>query len=306
MNPKERPSLSIESSTPVAEPIEIFPGPQEIQNPVFKKTRLMGEVEQLIQGDLPKFLERKYCVERLSQDDISQAIRDISEGHIQISDVTILDWMRRFNIAARSMSAAAELAWQNPEKRKRKIEKIHSPTADRKRSEAMRNNWQSLSASEKRDRLKRTREERRRALLRRMREALGENPTERLREMRSRLSLREIGEELGKNRSTVKGWMKLEIETRKRAVNTERIGFIKADEERKQNLVREARINGIIIILDPKEQFVIDARFPTKGTTAPLTQIGRNLDPNRPVQFSREYIRQIQEKALRKLANGDK
>lgn len=325
MNLKERPVASIEGGGLVAKPIEIF---SEV-----KKTPRMVEAEQVIKEDLQEFLERKYSVENLSTVEISRMIRDKSDGNIQIRDGMISNWLERFNVPARSRSEAAKLAWQNPDKRKRKIQgihssttnrersetrmrtwqkhknairKIHSPMSDTKRGEAMRRYWENLSLlkEEKENRLRAVRETRRAAMLSHMRERLGDDPTKRLREMCERLSSTEIAEELGVSPSTVRTWKEnLGIETRKPSKSTQGIGFIRANEESKQELIKKARIRGLIEILDEKEQYVLYARFPNEGDTIKThVEIGRNLYPDRP-KTTRQWPQQIEIRALGKLAN---
>jgi len=150
------------SMVPKVEPTEIFPQ--------VKKTPRMIEVQQVTQEDIQKFLNRNYSVKGSSQRDICRSITAISDGNIQLQSGTISDWMRKFNIAARSSSEGAKLAWQNPEKRERRIKSIHSPMADRKRGKSLSKNWRSLSESEKRDRARAVSEGRRKELLRNMRE----------------------------------------------------------------------------------------------------------------------------------------
>lgn len=302
MNLKERPISSIEGRIAVVEPIEIFPGQQEIQKPAFKKTPQKLEVEQVTNEGLREFLEGNDYVGRLGQGYVSQVITNIS-GHIQIRDGAISDWLKIINVLPRSMSEGSKLAWQNPEQRQHKIEGIHSPAANRKSSETRRRNFQSLSEADKNTRLEPAKEYNRQAMIRHMREALGENPKERLWKMhwQQELSPVEIGEELKVSPSTVKKWMKnlgIKITEPHR-----QHGSIKTKKEEKQNLVRQAREKGLIEMLPAEEQFVINARFPIEGTIASFTRTGQELDPNRPVKFSREYIRQIQEGALGKLAN---
>jgi len=188
-NPDPQETMSV---VPKAEPIEVFSQ--------VKKTPKMLEVEWVIQEDIREFIETKYVVMCLSQEDICRSITSISNGNIQLTSQSITNWMRRLNILARSSSEGAILAWQNPQKRERRTEGMHSPMAKREKSKSISENWQSLSESEKRDRGRAVSEGRRRALLRRMEEVLGDDPTQRLKEMRSRLSFREIGEELGKDR----------------------------------------------------------------------------------------------------------
>jgi len=113
------------SVAPKAEPTEIFPQ--------VNRTPKMHKVEQIIQGDLRVFLIRKYSEEDLSTQDISQTIRNISDGDITVAPWTISIWLRTLSISVRSRPEGVSLAWQNPEKRKRITEAIHSPMAEIKK-----------------------------------------------------------------------------------------------------------------------------------------------------------------------------
>jgi len=292
--PTQEKSLA-QATVPVAQiasPIEIFSQ--------VKKTPRMLEVEQVIQEDIQKFLNRNYSVRGSSQTDICQSITAISDGNIQLQSGTISDWMRKFNISVRSRPEGVSLAWQDPEKRKRIIEHAHSPMAEIKKSKSISKNWQSLSESEKENRLRLLRENNRTAMLRYMREALGENPAERLNEMywQEDLSSKEIGEKLGKSYSTVLGWMKfLGIRPRKPGATPGKTpyGYIKTHKEEKSNLVEEASRQGLVEKLDERERYVIWLRYPAEGRIVSYTKIAKDLG------VTRQRVGQIEKGSLGKL-----
>jgi len=294
----------IVSVVPKADPIEIFPGQQETQKPAFKKTPRMLGVEQIIQEDLPGFLTRKYSEEGLSTPDISQMITEISGGNIKVREATINNWLRKFNSQVRPRLEAVKLAWQNPEKRERRIEGIHSRMRKREKSKSLSkfrlDYWQNLSESEKENRLRLIRENYRTAMLRRMSETLGENPAERLNEMywQEDLSSKEIGEKLGKSPSIVLEWMRfLGITARKRGrrAGETTYGYIRNGKEEKSNLVEEASRQGLVEKLDERERYVIWLRYPAEGRKASSTKIAKELG------VSRQRVGQIEKGSLGKL-----
>lgn len=271
-----------------ADPTEIFPQ--------VKKTPKMLKVEQIIQEDLQVFLPRKYSQEDLSTPDISEMITEISGGNIKVREQTINNWLRKFNSQVRPRSEAVKLAWQNPEKRERRAEAIYSTATKRKIDDGM-SNWQSLfSESEKRNRARGAMVRRKRALLRSMRETLGEDPTERPNEMYSQQGLlsTEIAQEPGIHYDTLISWIrKLEIEITKARETP--YGYIRGNKEEKQNLVEEARAQNLVQNLDPKEQYVINHRYPAEGRRSSSTKIVEELG------LARRQVWQIEKRALGKL-----
>lgn len=277
---------------PVVEPIEIFSQ--------VKKTPRMLEVEASIQENLEVFLPRIYS-EGLSREEVSQRIKIISDGNIQVHPDTIKSWLEKFGIPIRSRGEAMKLAWHNSVKRESMIAKIHSPMANMKRGESKRKYWQGLSESERKSRLSHVWEVRGDSGLRNMRKVLGDDPREWLEEMywQQRLSTKEIAEELGISESTVRRWMKNQgVETRK-AGETPYGHRIKANKEEKENLVEEARIKGLIRNLTKKEQDVINARYTIEGRIRSHVEIGRELYPGRVIY--RQLTHDVERRALKKL-----
>lgn len=252
MSPKEREAPSIENNALSVEPIEIFPGQQEVQAQMFKKTPLMLKVEKEIQGDLQEFLPKSY-LEGLSSVDISKMIRAMSNGNIQISNMTIIYWLNKLNIPIRSRIERAKLVWQNPEKRERRISQIHNPVSDSKRRESAMKHWQDLSESEKNNKLRNILQARTMSAQSFMKEKLGEDPAERLYDMHWNrgLTKREIREELGISLETLRSWMKnLGIETRKSSRGRAKYGYIRINKEGYPNLVEQARRQGFLRLIN--------------------------------------------------------
>jgi len=77
--------------------------------------------------------------------------------------------------------------------------------------------------------------------------------------------------------------------------------YIRNDKEEKLLLVEEARARNLVQILDPKEQYVIDHRYPPpEGRAESHIEIGKRLYPDR-TKINRQWPQELEKRALQKL-----
>lgn len=231
-----------------------------------KANPLIIRLERKYGRPMKDLLNDLYLDKMMNQTEIADYLEDIKSQSI------VSRWMRLFGISSRSMAESQQIAWKHPERVKRIKEKKH-----RDRSEVL----GTESAEEQKKILENMYFE----------EGKLKKVSLRFKKQGFNVGPARVGkwfEELGAKRIASQE----EIDARRRV--HKRGPRLKKD---RQEVVGKSRASGDFdILLTSRQKEVLIARYEENET---LEKIGRDLG------FTREAIRQIEERALRRLSKLD-
>lgn len=236
----------------------------------FNKTPLMRKIETAFCADgqtIEDLLKQEYDERKKSTHVLAANWR---AADISISDTTVLNWSKRFDI----------------------------PIHNDKRAQGIKESWERLSTEEKSLKLVPFLEGTKKASRARMVARLGEDPEQALKSLAEEgLSVREIAEKKDEKFHNIRSWL------RKEKIKTNRTTTLdREDIEARENLIRWARILKLMQYLNPIDCLVVDTRYPGGGKIIPLEEVGSTL------KITRERARQRDARArttLEKMLLGE-